>query len=262
MANSEPSNNVAQAPRPVSVFAAVLSYLVPGLGQIYQGRVAKGILFLVCLYGLFFTGMAMGDWKSVYIPDAAALPPVSVDLRLGGLRLGPFEAHGTVKDLAYRVQYLGQFWIGIAAWPAIAQHLAGTPYVEMPDGSRGKIVLKEGGMGKDGARDFVHSPTMGDMPVKKLAGNTVEIETREEEAARLPLKSLPLLGEFMAEPDEDRINQLLRDSDKAPDLGWVYTVIAGVLNILVIYDAFAGPAFGTGTTPAAMRPPTQEVASA
>ena len=30
------------------------------------------------------------------------------------------------------------------------------------------------------------------------------------------------------------------------DLGWVYTVIAGVLNILVIYDAFAGPAFAEG----------------
>jgi hypothetical protein len=26
------------------------------------------------------------------------------------------------------------------------------------------------------------------------------------------------------------------------ELGWVYTVIAGVLNILVIYDAVAGPA--------------------
>jgi hypothetical protein len=26
----------------------------------------------------------------------------------------------------------------------------------------------------------------------------------------------------------------------------VYTVIAGVLNVLVIYDALAGPAFGPG----------------
>ena len=27
------------------------------------------------------------------------------------------------------------------------------------------------------------------------------------------------------------------------ELAWVFTVIAGVLNILVIYDAVAGPAF-------------------
>ena len=39
------------------------------------------------------------------------------------------------------------------------------------------------------------------------------------------------------------MNQLQRDGDKTWDLGWVYTVIAGVLNVLVIYDALAGPAF-------------------
>ncbi len=55
----------------------------------------------------------------------------------------------------------------------------------------------------------------------------------------------------MRQPDEDQLNRQLQESDKRPDLGWMYTVIAGVLNILVIYDAFAGPAFGTGTRPSA-----------
>ena len=40
-----------------------------------------------------------------------------------------------------------------------------------------------------------------------------------------------------------------RDSDKTWDLGWVYTVIAGALNVLVIYDAVAGPAMGLEMTP-------------
>ncbi len=31
--------------------------------------------------------------------------------------------------------------------------------------------------------------------------------------------------------------------DKLLELGWVFTVIAGVLNVMVIYDALAGPAF-------------------
>ena len=47
-------------------------------------------------------------------------------------------------------------------------------------------------------------------------------------------------------PSERELNELQRDSDKHWDLGWVYTVIAGVLNVLVIYDALAGPAFGPG----------------
>jgi hypothetical protein len=50
------------------------------------------------------------------------------------------------------------------------------------------------------------------------------------------------------------LNKLQRDGDKTWDLGWVYTVIAGVLNVLVIYDALAGPAFREGKgTP---QPPT------
>ena len=39
------------------------------------------------------------------------------------------------------------------------------------------------------------------------------------------------------------ILDFLTNSDKTPDLGWVYTVVAGMLNILVIYDAAVGPAF-------------------
>ena len=49
--------------------AAVLSYLVPGLGQIVQGRVGKGVLFLVGLYTLFFYGMYLGQWSNVFLAD-------------------------------------------------------------------------------------------------------------------------------------------------------------------------------------------------
>src|SRR5579871_1125107 len=93
--------------------AAGLSYLVPGLGQLYQGRVSKGLLFLFGLYGLFFYGMAMGQWRNVWLPDATDLPPVD----LAGRNLT-----GVPKALAYRPQFLGQFWIGAAAWPAVVQY--------------------------------------------------------------------------------------------------------------------------------------------
>ena len=41
---------------------------------------------------------------------------------------------------------------------------------------------------------------------------------------------------------EAELNALQRDGDKLWDLGWVYTVIAGALNVLVVFDAVAGPA--------------------
>ena len=52
-----------------------------------------------------------------------------------------------------------------------------------------------------------------------------------------------LFGTFQRAPSEDELNQLQRNGNKRWDLGWVYTVIAGVLNLLVMYDAFAGPMF-------------------
>jgi hypothetical protein len=49
---------------------------------------------------------------------------------------------------------------------------------------------------------------------------------------------------YQKQPDETKLIEFLVSSGKSPDLGWIYTVIAGMLNILVIYDAFAGPAYG------------------
>src|SRR5262245_28758926 len=99
-------------PRSYSPLAGLLSYLIPGLGQIYQGRTGKGVLFFVCLYGLFFYGQALGSWKNVYLPDTR--PP------------GPPSARSAVQvlnDVYNRIYFAGQFWIGAAAWPAVLQYM-------------------------------------------------------------------------------------------------------------------------------------------
>lgn len=176
-----PKSPSASPPRLFDPLAAFLSYLIPGLGQVTQGRVGKGLLFFVCLYGLFFYGMTLGSMKNVWLADASALPRVSVRM-LGDLQ-------GTPKAIYYRFQFLGQFGIGVAAWPAVLQYML--------------------------------------------------TETPEEPGAT-PAPT-PVLGHYMQAPTETEINTLLRDGNKFWDLGWVYTVIAGALNVLVIYDALAGP---------------------
>jgi len=164
-------------PHPTSELAGFLSFLAPGLGQIYQGRVAKGLLFLVCLLGLFHLGQYMGNWQNVYVPPEAA--GNFAQNRVGGR--GNF-----LIGLVNRWHYPGQFWIGVAAWPAIWQ--------------------------------FYDLPTPD--PEK-----------------------FPFLSRLQRAPREDDVNRFLVNTNKTPDLGLMYTVIAGVLNILVIYDAYAGPAF-------------------
>src|SRR5262249_44209849 len=139
--------------------------------QIYQGRYGKGVLFMVSLLGMFMLGQALGQWQNVYLPRH----------REGGeVRPRGFALFGVWN----RWQYGGQFWIGIAAWPAIYH------YYQVP--------------------------------------------ARHEE-------ELSFWRKYQTEPDERNVNDFLVNSDKTPDLGWVYTVIAGMLNILVIYDAYAGP---------------------
>ena len=128
--------------------SAVLAWCVPGLGHMYQGRVGKGVLYLVCLWGTFFVGMALGRWQVVYIQ-------------------------------AGNYSYVCQFFIGLAAAPAILQHL---------------------------------------LPV------------------------LPL-GSFQAVPEN--MQALWGQEGRLYDIGLLYTMVAGLLNILVIYDAYAGPVYSS-----------------
>ena len=177
-------------PRRLDPLAALLSYLVPGLGQVMQGRIAKGMLFFTCLYGLFFYGMYLGSWRNVWLADCRALP--DVQLPILNTKLG-----GTLKDLSYRKGFVAQFFIGSAAWPAVIQYLGTEPLPEPTD--------------RDGGNDLFNP------------------------------KPHRLFGAYMQAPSESFINKLQTNGDKLWDLGWVCTVIAGILNILVIYDAFAGP---------------------
>lgn len=53
----------------------------------------------------------------------------------------------------------------------------------------------------------------------------------------------PLFGGFMAEPPQNAINGLLPRFGKLIEVGTIYTTVAGLLNVLAIYDALEGPAY-------------------
>jgi hypothetical protein len=171
-------------PRVWNPLACLLSYLVPGLGQISQGRVGKGVLFFVCVYALFFYGTALGSGNTrvgdteyritspVYLPDTAD-------------KSNPYDLPRPLANLYNRPQFLAQFWAGIASWPAIWQY--------------------------------------------------VRFDDHEDSDA--------IFGTYQRAPNTATNNAVHTNVGRQIELGWVLTVIAGVLNILVIYDALAGPAF-------------------
>src|SRR5438874_1590269 len=81
MASIPPIENVSLPQRNFSPLAGGLSYLVPGLGQIVQGRIGKGLLFMACLYTLFFFGEYLGSWRNVYFMDNATALKKAADGR-------------------------------------------------------------------------------------------------------------------------------------------------------------------------------------
>lgn len=177
--SSAPTAPAKDTPPEPSMLAAGLSYLVPGLGQIYQKRYGKGALFMVSLLGMFMLGQAMGQWQNVYVPRDD----------------GAGRRNSLMASLVMRWHYVGQFWIGVAAWPALAHHF----------------------------------------------GTAAVIEDDND----------PFFKKYQRPPDEAKLNEFLVNSDRTPDLGWVYTVIAGMLNILVMYDAYAGPMLLVAAKPTA-----------
>jgi hypothetical protein len=60
----------------------------------------------------------------------------------------------------------------------------------------------------------------------------------------------PILWGFLDAPPEQAINALHPRLGKLVEVGWVYTVVAGLLNVLAIYDALEGPAFDDEEAPA------------
>ncbi len=141
--------------------AAVLAWLVPGLGHAYQKRYGKAALYAICILGLYAYGLYLGGGKIVF-----------------------WTWVNPLRDIEhFRLYYLGQVFVGLASLPALIQ-----------------ATLQQFGMA-------------------------------------------PILWGFLAEPTPAELNAIYPAiGSKLVEVGLVYTTVAGLLNILAIFDAAAGPA--------------------
>ncbi|RMG02672.1 MAG: hypothetical protein D6741_03380 [Planctomycetota bacterium] len=151
------------------VTAAVLAWLVPGLGHLYQGRKHKALLYSVCILGTFFYGCYLGSSRNV-----------------GYARV----VYASFRPGDSRMAYLCQLGAGLPAMPALIQSM------------------------------------------------------------RVRQGKSPLFFFFMAPPrlgsdngDPPTLNRIHKELHAYFELGSLYTMTAGLLNILVVFDAFLGPAF-------------------
>jgi hypothetical protein len=184
--------------------AALLSWLVPGLGQVYQGRRLKGFLFMAALLTTFTLGAWLGGGRVVY---------------------------ASWKPGEKRWAFVCQAGIGIAAIPALVQSWR-------LDGAAREPLFASG---------FMAPPLSRGQPVSRAYAERlarVDPDIDADDFRPLPpwqlFRPLPPPGMLDTKP-ADQLSIWHKQLGRFFEIGTLYTMLAGMLNLLVIYDAWSGP---------------------
>ena len=172
--------------------AAVLSWAVPGLGQLYQGRTTKGGLFMATILVTFVAGLWLGGGKVVY---------------------------ASWKPADTRWAYVCQVGAGLVALPALVQA------TQLMGGTRQPFFLS----------GFMAPPLGPGQYVSRAYAERLVRTDPDVQADDFFDK--PPLKQFR----RDQLAAWHRRLGRFFEIGTLYTMLAGMLNFLVIYDAWAGP---------------------
>jgi hypothetical protein len=188
--------------------AGLLAWLVPGWGHWYQGRRPKAILFFLCIFGTFAFGCYLGETRVVY---------------------------ASWRPQDHRPAYLCQVAVGLPALPALVQAWR----------------FRDPNLQIEAAeRDAEHHARLGDWFMAPPFVLDTELFNRgpanayEQDQRTLQQRLLRIFnpGQVAADDQADELDLLNKRLNRYFEFGTVYTMIAGLLNILAIYDAIGGPA--------------------
>ena len=247
------------------ILAGVLAFLVPGAGHLYQGRLFKAGIYSFCILGLFFSGMAMADWQAVKPPPRVKRGLLDKAKYAGQLGVGLPAMYGIIQReryaspanrppetipspitatfsgrVVYHDQTMDDFEGEIELVPAKA-----------PYGGR-TIAGTLTGEFQGEQRTFTLSPSVNlGQPIQASPERQVEAELIEEregrsESAGYILGNIPRrFGDWFQVPmEEEEVQELHRRLGKYHEVAMVFTWIAGFLNVLAVWDAVEGPAYG------------------
>lgn len=201
---------VDKGPVPMPLLAALLSLCVPGLGQIVQGmvshnfvRLSKGCLFFVAIWGMFFYGYAKSHWRNVYLPH------MQENYLLEDQETGRLNKSANLFGRPLP-PFLGNLW---ARPQYMMQFFVGLP-----------------------AWPSLWNYFLPDSTVFSKIQISPGTVSSQEANPRFPRHQ-----HWQASEAEDNRIQQENGMGRLWEIYWIYTVIAGALNIMVIYDAYAGP---------------------
>jgi len=248
--------------------AGVLAYLVPGAGHCYQGRYFKAILYFVCITGTFLQGFSMGDWKIVHFDNKPLL-------RNLGFFAQSMVGCTTLPALIQSRRYDNPENVSVnTLHKPLSAPFQG--YLKIfKDGNKGEVQLINGKVMLVPIDDQNRFTVQGEFSGVNADQNPVTFTWQEGSLRHLdqPISGDPdrlLMVDIMSSTDFPR-DALLEGSIPRPWYNWLevpldneqmdrlhgklgkfyefavlYTWIAGLLNVLAIWDAIDGPAYGYG----------------
>lgn len=259
--------------------AALLAWLIPGSGHLYQGRFFKAAIFSVCILATFTYGLALGDWQGVYFQDNV---PAAGRKRAWGFLAQVGVGLPSIPALVQHKRYYSEQ----NQKPAVLEEAISEPFIGLmedvtPEGGfrrvklSGHITLKpvQGEFGPEGEGEFQgttqvegEDPKPATLkiagavrlgpPVAPERGRSISCVARSDENGggqngRQIEGEIPraFLNRVSVPLDDDGLQRIHGRLGKLYELSLVYTWIAGLLNILAIWDAFEGPAYGYGDEP-------------
>jgi len=244
--------------------AGVLAFLFPGAGHFYQRRFFKAFVFAFGVWGSWWTGMAMSDWKALQAParDHMATPTVLKFAGQAGVGLPSMWA------LYQADRYYSKDNTSPITIPG-PQEYAFTGRMEVRDSSSHQsgdvtgtlsLVPAQGDFGP--AISGKLTGTLDGKPLTLNLGTKVNLDQpiRSERQIAVTASAVDDKGDYLGELsgkiprsiwnwfacplDSQEEAEWHRDRGKYQELAMVFVWIAGLMNLLAVWDAVQGPAYG------------------
>jgi hypothetical protein len=248
--------------------AGILAFLLPGLGHLYQRRTFKAVIYCVCILGVFFAGFRIGYGQVVYVQWSDPETRTYAYLCQAGVGLPALPALAQAKlrspeslrpnyvSRSFRADFTGE----LAGMEGVvtAQIDFTSRHRDQPRHWEGEVkgfiergqeqVPLEGKLYPGWLEPAVapskrrgvsgsFEGTVGGKPVTmRLVGSVPRSIWNWYQAPLIDVR-------VNEESDQSALDQAHRELGSRFELGVVYTMIAGLLNVLAIFDAVGGPAY-------------------
>ncbi len=246
------------------VLAGILAFLFPGAGHFYQRRFFKAFIFAIGVWGSWWTGMAMSDWKALQAPNTENMQTASV-LKFAGQA-------GVGLPSLWAVYQSNRFYAKENTSPITISSPEEYPF-------QGRVNMRAENANQTGdvtgtlslvpaKGDF--GPAIGGQFTGTLNGQQLTLTLANKVSLDQPIRSdrrqavtapvvdengeylgellgkipRPLWNWFACPLDQQEEAEWHRDRGKYQELAMVFVWVAGLMNLLAIWDAVEGPAYG------------------